>query len=314
VGQLRGNDAVFAPFVWQDRLVRTAYWERVLADGCRVPEEPLHDLTAEVVGMLGDPDPYVRDGISLSVLTAWITEGVYDNLLAALGDGLVGGLRVGIGSAGDDTVFRRSYSALALASVIARDNEAHVLPRQTVLAWADRAVSWLMGERDLRGWVPDHGWAFALGHGADLFAHLFASRHLGRDELSVLIEVVADRLLQPTTYVLQHGEPDRLAFATMSLLHRDLVAIDVLERWLDRLAAVFTWQTPPRPDQAGYPVYVNAAAYVRALHTQLLLGVRHTPAQDGSTSPVSVPEVRADLVIALQRAVRASAPWIFRTT
>jgi hypothetical protein len=308
------NGAVFVAFVWQDRLVRTAYWERVLADGCRVPEEPLHDLTAEVVGMLGDPDPYVRDGISLSVLTAWISEGVYDNLLVGLGDGLVGGLRAGIGSEHEDTVFRRSYSALALASVIARDNEAHVLPRQTVLAWADRSVSWLMGERDLRGWVPDHGWAFALGHGADLFAHLFASRHLGRDELSVLIEVVADRLLLPTTHVLQYGEPDRLAFATMSLLHRDVVAIDGLERWLDRLATVFNRAEPLRPDQVGYAVSANISAYVRALHTQLLLGVRHTPAQDRSTDPGTVPAVRADLIIALQRAVRASAPWIFRAS
>lgn len=293
--------------------MRTTYWERVLADGCRVPEEPLDDLTAEVVGMLGDPDPYVRDGISLSVLAAWITDGVYDNLLAGLGDGLVHGLRFGVGEDGGDTVYRRSYSALALASVIARDNAAHVLPRQTVLAWADRSVSWLMHERDLRGWVPDHGWAYALGHGADLLAHLFASRHLGREELTVLVEVLGERLLMPTTYDLRHGEPERLAFATMSLLHRDLVPIDALERWVERLPALFGDERPLPPDAPAYPTQTNVAAFLRALHTQLLLGVRHTPAQDAGTSPHAVPVVRADLIIALQRAVRATAPWIFRT-
>lgn len=292
--------------------MRTTYWEQVLADGCRVPEEPLDDLTAEVVGMLGDPDPYVRDGISLSVLEAWIADGVYDSLLAGLGDGLVGGLRVGAGEDVGDDVFRRSYSALALACVIARDNEAHVLPRQTVLAWADRSVSWLMHERDLRGWVPEHGWAFALGHGADLFAHLFASRHLGREELAVLVEVVADRLLKPTAYDLRHGEPDRLAFATMSLLHRDLVPIDALERWVDRMATVFGSERPLQPDAPSYAITANVAHFLRALHTQLLLGVRYTPAQDRVGHPAGVPVVRADLVIALQRAIRASAPWIFR--
>jgi len=292
--------------------VRTAYWEQVLADGCRVPEEPLDDLTAEVVSMLGDPDPYVRDGISLSVLSAWVAEGVYDHLLAGLGDGLVAGFRAGIGQEGDDSIYRRSYSALALAGVVSRDNDAHALPRQTVLAWADRSVSWLMNERDLRGWVPGHGWAYALGYGADLFAHFFASRHLGRDELSVLVDVLGDRLLRPTSYVLADGEPDRLAFATMSLLHRDLVPIDHLERWVDRLAAVFEGEEPPQPDAPTYAITTNIAGFLKAVHTQLLLGVRHTPAQDRAAQPMTVPVVRADLVIALQRAVRASAPWIFR--
>ena len=40
---------------------------------------------------------------------------------------------------------------------------------------------------------------------------------------------MADRLLLPTEHFLVHGEPDRLARATMRILRRDLVGLEVLD-------------------------------------------------------------------------------------
>ena len=181
--------------------MRMSYWERVVADGYRVPHgAALDDLTTDLVTMLGDSDPRVRDDIAYSVLSTWVSEGVYDELLAGLGDGLVLGLRVGLGEDGTDTVLRRSFSAVCLAAVIARDNTTHSLHPTAVLTWADRSVAWLLAERDLRGWIPGHGWAHAIAHGADLLGTLAASRHIGPDELRVLLDVVAERLLIPTDH------------------------------------------------------------------------------------------------------------------
>src|SRR5215218_9301609 len=99
--------------------MRTAFWERIAASGFAVPgEESLADLTAELTVMLGSPDPHVRQDLATSALAAWIEEGVYDDLLSGLGDGLVAGLRIGLGEDGTDTVYRRSYSALLLASCL----------------------------------------------------------------------------------------------------------------------------------------------------------------------------------------------------
>ncbi|HEY9377245.1 MAG TPA: DUF2785 domain-containing protein, partial [Jiangellaceae bacterium] len=260
--------------------------------------------------MLGDADPRVRDDIAYSVLSAWIADGVYDELLAGLGDGLVIGLRFGLGDDGTDTVLRRSFSAVCLAGVVARDNMVHTLHPTTVLTWADRSVAWFLAERDLRGWVPDRGLANAVGHGADLLATLAAARHLGTEELKVLLDVIAERLLIPTDHRFSAGEDDRLAFATMSLLHRDRISVDVLERWLERLAGI--WAEPVGPNQREPATRANAVAFARALHLQLLLGVTGTPAQDVSASPALNPSCRPDLLIALQRALRASAPQVFR--
>ncbi|HEU0214829.1 MAG TPA: DUF2785 domain-containing protein [Jiangellaceae bacterium] len=291
--------------------MRLSYWERVVADGYRVPHgAALDDLTTDLVKMLGDGDPRVRDDIAYSVLSTWVSEGVYDELLAGLGDGLVLGLRVGLGEDGTDTVLRRSFSAVGLAAVIARDNAVHTLHPTTVLTWADRSVAWFLAERDLRGWVPERGWVHAGAHGADLLGTLAASRYLGPEELRVLLDVIAERLLIPTEHRFAAGEDDRLAFATMSLLHRDLVSVDELESWLDRVAAL--WADPLTPGERESATRTNAVAYARALHLQLLLGVTGTPVQDSMAIPAVNPGCRPDLLIALQRSLRSSAPLILR--
>jgi hypothetical protein len=295
------------------RGVRTAFWEQVIARGSRVPEgTALDEVTAELVSMLGDPDPHVRDELACSLLVTWVTEGVYDELLAGLGDGLVLGLRVRLGDDGTDSVLRRSYSALVLGAVVGRDNAVGTLHPATVLTWADRSFAWLLAERDLRGWIDGRGWASAVGHAADLLATLAASRHLGSEELVVLLDVIADRILRPTPYRLADGEDDRLAFATMSVLHRDVVPGDALERWLERLSAGWTGENAPGPGRRPTPVCANTVAFLRALHLQLLLGVVGTPSQDASAAPQVAPAARPDLLIALQRALRTTAPWIFR--
>ena len=76
----------------------TGYWDQVQAADFEVPaDRPLDDLTAELTTMLGSPDPALRDGTAYPALMTWIERGVYDDLLAGLGDGMATGLLVGIG-------------------------------------------------------------------------------------------------------------------------------------------------------------------------------------------------------------------------
>lgn len=274
--------------------MESAFWDRVVAEGHRVPSErSLADLTAELTAMLGDPDPHRRDGIAYEVLATWISEGVYDELLEGLGDGMTAGLMVGIGEVGTDTVFRRSFSALVLAECVRRDNEQHILSPATLLGWGDRTAGWLVRERDLRGFVPGKGWAHAVSHGADVLGTLAQSEAMGRLELTVLLDVIADRLLTQSDQRLIHGEEDRLAAATMAILRRDLVGPEVLEPWLARLAA------SARPDFHGdedpYRVAGNVQPFLRALYLQLAFAPKP-------------PAHRADLLLTLIDQLRATNP------
>lgn len=272
----------------------STFWEQVKANGLRVPEDrPLADLTTELTAMLGDPDPSVRDGIAYPTLAAWIADGVYDELLEGLGDGMAAGLAVGLGEEGTDTVFRRSFSVLVLAECIERDNTEHLVSANTMVSWGDRIASWFVRERDLRGWVPGHGWAHAMAHGADAIATLAASEAMGRLELTVLLDVIADRLLLPTGHFLVHGETDRLARATMRVLRRDLVALEVLEPWLVRLGQGA--RAHGLGDTDPYLVTGNVQSFLRSLHLQLALAP-HPPA------------TRSDLLLSIMDRLRESNP------
>jgi hypothetical protein len=269
-----------------------SYWEEVHATGLAVPSDrPLDELTAELTRMLGDPDPQVRNGTAAATLTTWIRRGVYDDLLSGLGDGMAAGLTVGLGESGTDTVFRRSESVLVLGGCIERDNHKPLVPSGKVLEWGDRVATWLLRERDLRGFVPGKGWAHAVAHGADALATLAGSSHLDAPELTVLLDVVADRVLAHGDTVHVHGEADRLAAATMSVLRRDLVPLSVMEPWVNRVAGVAAASPPAGRDP--YLLTGNAEAFLRALYLQLAIGARP-------------PEIRSDLLLVVVDALRRS--------
>jgi Protein of unknown function (DUF2785) len=272
--------------------MESAFWEQVAADGHKVPSDrPLSELTTELTAMLGDPDPYTRVDLAYATLATWIDEGVYDDLIQGLGDGMVAGLVFGLGTTSSDTVFRRSYSARVLTECIRRDSVAHLLPPDTVLRWGDRLMSWFVRERDLRGYVPGKGWAHTMAHGADALQAIAASPGMGRLELTVILDVLADRLTEPTEFRILHGEDDRLAAATLTVLRRDLLASDVLDPWVNRLAD----SASALPTIVGDPYVVtgNVQSYLRALHLALAL----------APNP---PACRADLLLTVIGALRAT--------
>ena len=271
-----------------------AYWSQVKASGLAVPDDrPLADLTTELTTMLGSPDPHMRDGLAYPTLATWVDRGVYDDLIVGLGDGMAAGLTVGLGEEGTDSVFRRAFSVLVLAECIDRDNQQGLVPGAKLMEWGDHIASWYLRERDVRGFVPGKGWAHAIAHGADAVGVLARSLHFGRNELTVLLDVIADRVLAPVEAPFLHGEPDRMALATMTVLRRNVLPLSVVEPWVARLAAGAVRSTASEVDP--FLATANAEAFMRALHLQLAIA----PAP---------PEIRPDLLLVVMAALRSTNP------
>jgi hypothetical protein len=296
-------------------------WEQVLAAGCPAPDPARRlDATTSLVDALADPDIRLREIVAPSVLSAWIESGSYDDLLPGLGDGLLAGLRPSRVSAAavdpDLALHARCGRAGALSLVVGRDNLQRLVPRERVLDWADRAVSWLLDERDLRPATP-FGPADPIGRGAQLVATLAASPVLTGGELTVLLDVLAERAATPSESPLTPLQADYLAFAAVSVLGRDLVGPDEGEAWVERLGEVASGLGPPLGP--GLAPRANALAMLGALHTQLVLGVVSTPVTElaRTRNPAVAldawPRDRSDLVLAVQRALRTAAPWLYRT-
>jgi hypothetical protein len=271
-----------------------AYWSQVKASGLAVPDDrPLAELTTELTTMLGSPDAHMRDGLAYPTLATWVDRGVYDDLIVGLGDGMAAGLTVGLGEQGTDSVFRRTFSVLVLAECIDRDNQETLVPAAKLLQWGDHIASWYLRERDVRGYVPGKGWAHAVAHGADAVGVLARSAHFGRNELTVLLDVIGDRVLAPVDAPFAHGEPDRMALATMTVLRRNVVPLSVVEPWVARIAAGAVHAIGGDTDP--FLPTANAQAFLRALHLQLAM----------SPTP---PEIRPDLLLEVMSALRSTNP------
>lgn len=269
----------------------SAYWKQVVSGGLEVPtDRPLAELTVELTAMLGSTDPALRDDTARATLAAWIRRGVYDDLLVGLGDGIAAGLEVGLGETRTDSVFRRSLSALLLGECVHRDNLVQLAPPTKVLEWGDRLAAWYLRENDLRSYVDGKGWAHALAHGADALAAFAGSPGLDLGELTVLLDVLADRLLLPTGVPLVDGEPDRMAAATLEILRRNVVPVEILEPWVLRLATAASSAGPePSPDSS------NVRSFLGILFIQLSIGTAH-------------PAVRPDLLLVLVDSLRSISP------
>lgn len=273
----------------------SGFWAEVVARDFAVPtDRPLTDLTAELTRLLGAPDPRERHEVAVAVLLTWIDRGVYDDLLPGLGDGIARGLDVGLGEQDTASVFRRSLCAVVLAACIDRDSERpggrDLLTADQVLGWGDRVMTWLLRERDLRAFVPGQGLAHAVAHGADALAALARSPRCGELELTVVLDVVADRVLTEAPQRFLGGEVDRLAEAVLHVLRRDLLGLDVLEPWVNRIAAEAV-PVQRSLDEDPYLRPADAQAFLRALHLQLALAPQP-------------PAVRSDLLLVLIDALR----------
>jgi hypothetical protein len=211
-------------------------------------------------------------------------------------------------------VFRRSFTALTLAEVIHRDNAEFLVHDEVVMRWGDRLATWMLRERDLRGYVADCGWAHAVAHGADAIGALARSRHCDAGVLRALLDVLADRIVKDTPYRWVHEEHDRVAHAVMTVLHRNMLTGDELERWLKPVAAMASQQPLMHETLPEWPTpsVFNARGVLHVLLSQLAIGVKGFPIPGDDELFGRPIEARADLLLLLNEAVRASQPYIYR--
>ena len=251
-----------------------SFWRVIANDENALPQgEWVGELTPELLGWLGSSDPELRDEFAYRILAAWIERGQYaPDQLRTMAKQMTANLEVGLGEEGTDSVFLRTYSVLILMEIVALDNASPFLDRDDLDGFLETALGYLRRERDLRSFVPGPGWANAVGHTADLLMMLARSPHLGAADLERILDAIAERLLTAPVVFTNH-EDERLAYAALNVLRRDLVDRPRLAAWLDRFAA------PPGQDswrsayasEAESAARVNVTAFLRALYFQTML-------------------------------------------
>ena len=263
----------------QPKVHDRAFWTGLAAKEFAVPEgESAGSLALEAAALLSSPDPALRDGVGYEVLARWI----YRDGLVPPADlekirlKLQDGLKKGLGEAGSESAYGRSFSAIGLSILAAADLKEPWLSQGAFDDLLAASTGYLVAEKDVRGFVPGGGWVHATAHTADLLKFLGRNPRLSPAGQARIVEAVAGRL-RTAGVVFTWGEDERLALALLSLTRRKDFDPKPLEAWLSSLAAESDalWKNGPAIDPAAFvPVRAQKQALV---HLAALLAREETP-------------------------------------
>ena len=286
-----------------------------------LPEDGnLETLTAELEGLLGCTDGFLREN-ALEILWQWSQSGLYSDVqLIAIGDRMAANLLVGAGESETDTAFLRAFSALVLAGVLIADQRAEIgriedrtpfLEKEHVTKWFGSTLACFSAEQDRRAFVETTGWADALAHEADVLSDFARSRHLGVEDLRALLFTVADKIIEPCDTVFHHNEDHRLVQMVLDILRRNLVSLDDLREWLDKVSHTRDgghWADVyglHHHDGEANVARMNTRSFLRSLYFQLRIGSRTFRAQILPELFDRTIDAREDLTDAVLDAIKA---------
>jgi hypothetical protein len=234
-----------APIAWTqtDRGVQSGqsqpaygkdFWQAVAKNDYKPPAgKSTAELSQPLSAMLGSPDPEMRDEIAYKTFFHWIYQDRTlspDDLRPLIAEWL-SNLTKGVGSTGTDAVLRRSFSALVLSVVMARDNAAPFLEEEDFRRILNGAIAYADAEKDLRGYEPEKGWFHSAAHTADLLKFLGRSRYLKEsDQTSILAAI--NRKMRSAEIVFTFGEDERTARAVLSIVARKDFDSRAFQEWL----------------------------------------------------------------------------------
>ncbi|ACA41451.1 hypothetical protein P799_15075 [Lysinibacillus sphaericus CBAM5] len=140
-----------------------------------------------------------------------------------------------IGEAPTDSVFTRSFSALLIAGLLAKDAEMLVLKDDELQPFFKKIGRYLLLEQDTRGYVQDKGWAHSISHGADLAAMTIKHPKFDLQYAPSILHALKLATWKGTVYV--NDEEERLINIVDALLQQNYsekALIEFVEQAFDK--------------------------------------------------------------------------------
>lgn len=191
----------------------------------------------EMIKYIGTPNSRLRDDLIYRTFTTWIVSGDLETeQLKKITQELLSDdkLRYKIGEVETDSVFTRSFSVLALHSILYYDQNNSFLTEEELVNIYDRLKNYFNDEKDYRGRVKIKGWAHAIAHSGDTFSVLVKYEAFGQEELKEILELVKSKIVI-NSYKYNDGEEARLVAVIRNILRRQIVDDSSLEAWVESI-------------------------------------------------------------------------------
>lgn len=251
--------------------------QRIEENDCELRSgEQLRDYVKLMLEYIGDPQPKLRDDLIYSTFYKWINEKQWFSdaelreLLLILLDEQH--LFYHIGSKEDQAVFTRTFSVLIVALILQRHREQAILDSTEFSTVKEALIRYYEEEQDLRGFMPEEGWAHAAAHGADALDELVLC---SESDAAIREEVLAviQRMLYNDQYIFSDEEDERIATIVATIIDHHLLPQQSIVDWIRNLEQCGGW---PR-SRGQYVARVNTKNFVRSLYFRLL-PIKNNPA------------------------------------
>ena len=147
-------------------------------------KESEYIVIKSMIEHIGTTDSELRDELIYSTF-CWLmiekNELKHEVLIELLDTCLNNLLLHGIGETETDSVFTRAFTTLLIALILYRDNKDDFLTKGMVHEVKGKLIHYFNLEYDLRGYVPEKGWAHSVAHAADAFDELVKNPKIDQD-------------------------------------------------------------------------------------------------------------------------------------
>lgn len=227
--------------------------------------EELEDFVTLMLQYIGDPDPELRDGLIYPTFYTWIreqnrfTEAQLRSLLAVLTDEQH--LLYRIGSEGDESVFTRTFSVLPIALILWRHGKQPFLSQADLEHVKHALLRNYREEQDLRGFLPEEGWAHSAAHGADALDELVqcckSDAALQRDVLAAV-----SGMLHNGKHIFSEEEDERITTLLVTMMDHELLPEQEIAAWINSLT-----DCSDHPSSRSHRIArTNSKSFLRSLY------------------------------------------------
>jgi hypothetical protein len=245
---------------------------------------------------IGDTDPELRDDLICETFNEWICVKEYfsaDELRYIL-DILLdeNHLFYHLGNDGDESVFTRTFSILAVVLVLIQHRKKPVLDQNKFIDVKNSIIKYYETEKDLRGYIEKYGWAHGAAHGSDALDQLVQCRECDEAILQEILDSIK-KVLYNENYILYEEEDERMARVVYRIIKLNAASPGLLQIWINSLSQCCDWDKTRKQ----YIARVNSKNFVRSLYFELI----HNHAAADIVSALLDTEVKLNRFIQIDR-------------
>ena len=265
-GLLLACTCLFSPSVAQARCALAGETPAALAQwktsGFRVADPAERNRRAlGLADCLGDPDPFLRDGIAFEALSAWMRGKQLDaDTLRTLEQRLLAQL-----DGADADGFRKPFAALVLSEVARTDRVQAWMTADERARMATAATAYLASVRDYRGYVDGEGWRHGVAHGADWALQLALNKAVTPAQVMSLLPALGAQVMPADGHAYAFGEPTRLARPVVYAAARGDLDQAAVDAWLAGLVAALGPRSDGDRQAAWWSRRANLENFLHAL-------------------------------------------------